>query len=468
MIRNNDDILLFNAQKRKSRELKVAAKKKKKRRQQHEYNRKIKLEFGEVPSYVAAFKNWIPENLQYVFNNENLDINFDNINPQINGIKGVFKVPRYFSLIEKPEESYSFIYRFLSSLLAQEYTHYQIDYSGVKKIDLGAQIYFDALMLDLIKFLKRCSKHPKTNSRVEEIEGVNINNEDVRKILFSVGSPTILDNKTIHFKDIIRYPLCVRRVKANSDKVKAAEKKDIDTSRLAEYVIECLGRMNKTLNEDRIDDLCKVIGEVLINAEEHSTTNCRYSVGYFKEVNHNDDEYGVFHLVILNFGMSIYEKFKDPYCENKEVVEKMISLSKKYTTKKWFEFGQFEEETLWTLYALQEGVTSVSPEEYASRGNGSIQFIESFFNIKGDLDVDDKSRLNIISGNTQIHFDGQYGIREITKNKENFKVMTFNKSGNIEEPPDRKYVKRRSTYFPGTIIEAKILINKDDIEYETE
>ena len=124
---------------------------------------------------------------------------------------------------------------------------------------------------------------------------------------------------------------------------------------------------------------------------------------------------------------------------------------------------QFEEETLWTLYSLQEGVTTVAPEKYRKRGNGSIQFIESFFNIKGEDEITDKiSRLAILSGNASIVFDGKYKIHEKTIEGEKFKYMTFNDSQNIEDKPDSKYVRFVEDYFPGTIISAKILFNDDD------
>jgi hypothetical protein len=141
---------------------------------------------------------------------------------------------------------------------------------------------------------------------------------------------------------------------------------------------------------------------------------------------------------------------------------RMSSLSSKYTKKSLWS-KSFDEETLWTLYSLQQGITSVSIDSY-KRGNGSIQFIESFFNLKGtNENADDISRMAIISGNTNIIFDGKYNIQNKIKGKDKFKVMTFNNSNNIEDKPDNKYVRSVENYFPGTIISARILINKDDI-----
>ena len=167
--------------------------------------------------------------------------------------------------------------------------------------------------------------------------------------------------------------------------------------------------------------------------------------------------------MILNFGRTIYEKFNSEDCPNQDVVQKMRGLSKAYRKRNLFSIKKFEEENLWTLYALQEGVSSVSPEEY-KRGNGSIRFIESFFNIKESQDVDDISYMTILSGKTRIYFNGKYNIAtKRNESGETFKVMTFNESGSINEKPDSDYVSQTKEYFPGTMISAKILLNDDDL-----
>jgi len=143
----------------------------------------------------------------------------------------------------------------------------------------------------------------------------------------------------------------------------------------------------------------------------------------------------------------------------------MKELSDKYTKRNLFQIRTFEEETLWTLYALQEGVTSVAPEEYRKRGNGSIQFIESFFNMKTP-GKDKISRMTILSGNASITFDGTYKIVEKKVNDDQYKFMTFNKSGNIEDSPDNNFVRFVDDYFPGTLISVEILFNGENMYHE--
>ena len=460
-------ILIYIAKKRGENDLKRRQLKKDRRREKHEAYLLLKQELNGNIKYENLVDKWLPPNLSYLIFEPKSPFFAEKLAKIKLNNKGIFQVPRNFSIVEHPNEAYVFLQELTAALLFQKYSHIKIDYSRCKTADLGAQVLLDIIIKDIIIFYRKCQGHPHTAPKVKGIQGINVLNEDVKKLLFSVGSPSIHSNKSINFDDIIPYSLCVHDRESNRIPSEIIKQKDIDTTKLADYVVECLRRFNKKLTPEKREDLCTVIGEALINAEEHSTTQYRYSIGYFHEIKEHGQHYGLFRLVILNFGKTIYEKFKDPNCPNKSVVEKMKLLSQSYKNNKFFFSRQFEEETLWTLYALQEGVTSVAPEDYKKRGNGCIQFIDSFFNIKGERSQKDNiSRLSLLSGNTNIIFDGTYNIKEKTIDGDKFKFMTFNNSGNIEEKPDSKYVSYVANYFPGTMISAKILFNEDDLEDE--
>lgn len=462
MKKDRTEIILRIIEKRYRRKLNSKKKKKSRRRSQYNLYTNSKINLNGNTSYDNILEKWLPPNLSYLLACKDSDFYIDKIKKDIPENNGNFKVPKNFSIVDYPDESYRFIGNVLGALITQKYRIINIDYSDCTRLELGAQVLFDIILKDVIKFFSKVEQYK--NLKVKEINGINVNDENVRKLLFSVGSPVIHTNKSIKFHDIIPYKLCIHDRDTNKDPVKIREQKDLDTTNLVDYVINCLKALNRTLTPEKLDDLSTVIGEILINAEEHSTTKHRFSIGYFSEMNDNGKHYGVFKLTILNFGKTIYEKFKDPSCPNKTIVQKMKILSDQYTQRKYFVIKGFEEETLWTLYALQDGVTSVAPERYKRRGNGSIQFIESFFNIKGNKkEKDDFSTLTILSGNTSIVFDGTYNITNGYIDNEPFKFMTFNKSGNIEDKPDSAYVKFVDNYFPGTIITAKIMFNEDDL-----
>lgn len=442
-------------------------KKKKKRQLLYKFYLNTRQSLEGDTSLENVIDKWMPTNLAYLLSREQSDFHLSKIVQGIPQNNGVFLVPKNFSLIDYPEDSFRFIQNVLGALLTQKYSEYKIDYSQCTRLDIGAQVFFDILMKDILKFFNRCRRYKKTFPRVTNIQGTGSKDINVDKLLYSVGSPVIHSNKSRKYHDIVPYELCIHDREVNGDPVKIREQKDLDTTKLVDYVLECLKRLGRTLTTDKLDDLSTVIGEIIINAEEHSTTKHRFSIGYFHEITEEGKHYGVFRLAILNFGKTIYEKFKDPNCPNKEVVSKMKSLSDQYTKRKYFVYKAFEEESLWTLYALQDGVTSIAPERYKKRGNGSIQFIESFFNIKGNKkDDDDFSIMAILSGNTKILFDGTYNISKGLVINEPYKFMTFNESGKIEDKPDSKFVKYVDNYFPGTIISAKIMFNEDDLTDE--
>ena len=426
-------------------------------------NLQLKSELGKDKSLLNQFDSWLPESIKYIFSKlgEN-KMEYADKNVDLKNNYRIF-VPKTFCLINNPTSSYNFIYSLLLAILSDLHKNVIVDYSKCKKIELSAQIFLDIILKDTIKFLKRRARYKSTQPYLSHIQGININSSDIKKILFSIGSPAIINKVKFKFEDIIPYNLCVHNKGINS--VKNNHRKEIDTTELVEHIITSLNAVGKKLNPENKDDLSTVVGEVLINAEEHSTINYRYSTGYFQKIQQHDGISGIYHLVIMNFGETIYEKFKSPDCQNFDIIDKMKNLSSKYITKRWFT-SNFEEETLWTLYALQEGITSVSTEKYR-RGNGSIRFIESFFNLKQNTRFKDKiSNMVIMSGNTIIKFDGTYTVENKTINGEAFNVMTFNKSGNLEDKPDKKFVKFVPEYFPGTIFSAKILITQDDITNE--
>lgn len=422
--------------------------------------------FGGL-TYANVLKKWLPPNISYLTSCKASDfyLDFNTIVVRTVPERRHF-VPNVFSLIDNPKESFKFLRRVLLSLLCEQSKRVVIDYRNCRDLSIGAQVLLDIILSDVFHFYSRCVEIPRIKRTVgitKEFVGSGGSENTprfVEKILFSVGSFAIHTNQNIDFPDIIPYALCTHNRGANFNRVKAMERKDVDTTALADYVIDSLAKMGKKLTIEALENLCIVIGEVLINAEEHATTQHRFSIGYFQDMTEDGQHVGIFRLAILNFGKTIYEKFKDPACPNKAVVEKMNALSKQYTGRSLFASKEFEEETLWTLYALQDGITSVADRK---RGHGSIQFMDSFFKLNGrDGNIDPRSRMTIHSGRTSITLNNRHAISEETINGERVKVMTFNDTNTFNQRPDKENVKFVENYFPGTMISAKIIFDEED------
>ncbi|MDI1306292.1 MAG: hypothetical protein PSX42_15800 [bacterium] len=365
---------------------------------------------------------------------------------------GRLRLPKIFSLTENPSDSFQFLRNLLATMTNPKNKEIVIDYHMCEKISLDASVCMDIILREKISFLKELDNKSK-HHKIQSIRGEKLNNIEIRKFVNSTGTNHIINGISYDYPDVITYDLC------QGDKKEGAGKKEIEITKLMMHVEKCLSRMGKKLNHKAKRDISTIIGEVLTNAEDHSTMDHRFSIGHFQESNEDNHHIGMFQLVILNFGKTIYEKLKDPkLCKNQKIVERMKRLSSLFTKKGFLRSAAFQEETLWTLYALQEGVSSID----IKRGNGTIRFIDSFFNLKGP-GIDYVSTLTILSGNTKIIFDGKYEIKEVIRDDDKFKVLTFNESDSLEEKPDEKYVQHTENYFPGTLIYTNICIKEDNI-----
>ena len=368
---------------------------------------------------------------------------------------GVINIPETFSLIDNYSETTNFLNKLFNTLDQQSYGSIIIDYQYCKQIDVGASVCMDIMLSEFINYFNKCERG-RHKVRINRIKPINYESYNIKKILFSIGAFRNIRGFVVNFENILAFPIII----GNNKDPQNPSKREIDITKTVDYVIESLGKLNKTLTATAETNFYKVIGEVLQNADEHSDLSRRYSIGYFE--NSKQGDYGVFNLAILNFGNTIYETFKNPSCENKYVLNQMKDLSSKFTKKGFFKSAEFEEETLWTLYSLQDGVTRI---EDWDRGNGSIRFIENFFKLKGETS-DTISKMVISSGHTRVIFNGEYDTVEKIRgsNNKKYKMMTFNKTGDIEDKPDPKYVTFEKNYFPGTLISARIRMDFENTE----
>jgi hypothetical protein len=370
-------------------------------------------------------------------------------------------LPKCFSLIENYEESFDFLKRLFVVLQRNKVDGVILDYSKCERIDVDASICMDVLLAEFIHYINRCRSLGYFDVFSKGIIPINFEKDNILKVLLSIGAFRNIKGVSKKFKDVEGLPVLIND--QNREDVWA--RSEIDQTKIVEYIKRCIRKLGRELPIEEETSFYKVIGEVMSNAEEHGTMPHRFAIGYFQETHNDDEHYGFFNFSIFNFGDTIYQTFKKDECLNKKAVNQMSMLSGEYTKKGWFKKATFEEETLWTLYALQEGVTSKEKK----RGNGSIQYIENFFKLKGDLNKDNISSMVIVSGNTRILFDGEYNIIEKVKEgeKRKYKMITFNKSGDINDEPDKKYVTFAPHFFPGTMISARILIKFDNTNEQT-
>lgn len=457
--------------------LKVRFRKRKSKRRRNE--QKIRMQFSDEKNRMKAIRTFqgllnqfLPRNLLYLLVNEQSLFYIEQLERTKFKKTYIIQIPPKFSIIESPADSMAIIKQICSVFYYQECHTLTLDYNRCNYTDLITQVFLDSVLMDIDKFLTICHRSQyrrykviKNDIKMGTIGGENINNDSIQRMMNSVGSPANIINRHIEYENII--PLRLIRFDAiNTTEERKKGQKEHDTTCLIDYINNCLGRFGKELNKDAEKNLGYVIGETLINAEQHSSLKYRYVIGYFEEVKEKKSHSGLFNLVIMNFGKTIYEVFKYPDDEepiNTISIGEMEKLSNQFRWKKYFD-KDLTEETLWTLYSLQKGVSCIPPSK-EKRGNGTINFIESFFKIKGKQGIDNVSHMYILSGNTRIDFDGTYRV-QTDKNGKSLGKITFNNSGSFNDRPNSKYVKHVDHYFPGTAIFVKMLIDENDLKNE--
>lgn len=435
--------------------------------QQYRANKSYRDLAKGIKNYVEAINIFMPKNLKYIIQYSNSPFCKQFIIPKKLKKIWTIKLPKVFSILENPEASYNAIKEIIDVLICQKYEEVWIDYQETSSSDLLTQAFLDTILRDWDRFWTDCLKAGLNQfMRVRSFGGRNYFNDSIARMVNSVGSPAIILKRKQVYPDLIPFNLrYFNKAEESQRQLGAGDEGDITL--LMEYVNECLTKFGKELTRPALDALGTVLGETVINASEHSTLKSRYLIGYFDyNTKGNKQSHGLLHLVILNYGQSVYEKFKYPTpgtVVNEICIRQMQELSDSYTKRGLFSINKFKESTLWTLYALQQGVTIIPN---ANRGNGTVQFIEKFFNLR-EGDNENESRMYLLSGNTVIEFDGTYKIVNIVEGQNNRAIMAFNQQGNLRDKPDERYVRYTEHFFPGTAIYARISLNKNILKDES-
>ena len=367
-----------------------------------------------------------------------------------------FAIPRIFSFTENPDETIEALQRLYSISLLRDVENIFVDHSHCEVLGIGASTVMDIFILSL-------KKDRNQRGKKLTLHGILSSSTQINDIIYVSG--------LLKHLGITKYaptPINIRKLDLINGGKGIQESKDpsgksgVASTLIVEYYNECLATQGFIFTSKGQNQLTKMIGEVINNCELHSGKFCRwYALGHFSL----DEEkgYGICHLVIFNFGQTIYEGLKDSTTTD-DMKSRLNNMTKLHSG--FLGFGGWDEELLWTLYALQESVSrKYDKEKDPTRGNGTIELIDNF-QIFGDTKNENEvPMMSLISGNTHILFDQKYKLSENTMdNGEERKVIAFNKENDLRKPPDIKNVKKLKNYFPGTIISMKFYLQRSYIE----
>ena len=347
-----------------------------------------------------------------------------------NGIK--IRIPKVFSFISNPNETITTLKRVFYCLKNKNIKKIIFDYSKCEEMGMCASLILDLMVLETLKIrpndLNLTGNYPATIDA---------------KLVFCISGLV----KHLNLSDLELDNVKRLEIMSNLESDEMSEK-------VIEYYEECLKTQGYELSDIGKVNFAKMVGEVIDNAEQYGGNfKSWHVVGHFNL--QNEDKIGKCRLVLMNFGNSIYESLKD---NSTTAYTKNILKNHTKKTRGMFDFG-FNEEVLWTLYALQQNVSKSRSSKEGDRGNGTIKLLKAFSDI-GETIKGDKPKMTIISGSSYILLDGTYKLKEETYGNKNVSIIAFNKENSLHKLPDKRYVQILKNSFPGTIISLEFYLDR--------
>lgn len=356
------------------------------------------------------------------------------------------EVPQNFSFIENCEKTCIFLNDLVSSVQNNKTKKIYLDQSKCTNIDLCAETVTAVLLKDI-----------GDNYKIK-LQGKYPDDYELKRVVCASGITKYLKVVNYNPEDMCLFPIVKgRKVKSQANE---SPSKDIEADKLINYINECLNKCGWQIVKDSKAKFAKAFVEILDNAEEHSQKINWWITAYSKELASKKIEC---HLVLFNFGISVYQSMQKLPLEN-ALRTRIEGLIKKHQGKHFFS-KKWDDETLWTLYSLQEGSSRfyAQGEENKDRGQGLSDLIQ-FFQEIGESDDGETPVMVMVSGNVYIKFDNDYKIVKRNKNGNERRQIAFNHSNSLEEPPDKNKVMKLSSTFPGTLYSFKFIIDDKHLQ----
>jgi hypothetical protein len=361
----------------------------------------------------------------------------------------IIPIPRRFSCIEDPEEALA-VFQSLASLADRRaLKEVFFDHSACETLELGASVVMDVIALELRR-VWRARRHQTT------FAGAYPGSVRVREVLQTTGLVKNLGVFDKILRDSRRFELLSlisgRRGKTSARKSSSHENA---AQALAEYLDRCLERQGHRLTRDGLRLVANIVSEILNNAEEHSGGPPWHVIGYMYQ---EDGGVGECSIAIFNLGDTIFETLTDPTA-SPQLKGELRELSSLHRSRGLFGVT-WTEETLWTLYSLQEGVSRFTGQAQGrDRGFGTVRMIELFQKLGQTTGGVRRPRMCLMSGSTHISFDGTYQMGP-RRDREGRKVIAFNAENDLSMKPDSSAVKSLNGFFPGTLISMEFFLDK--------
>jgi hypothetical protein len=370
-----------------------------------------------------------------------------------------------FSILRQPDEVLNVIY---SIVITSVHRALFFDHSALEEMDLGASALLDVVVVNLRR--EWIAKGEKFT-----LAGLLPVNPEMRDIFICTGLTRHLKISSVEpslqlKKSFKQFPLFEGRKTRRHDLTSTDQ--EIAATQLARHVNACIQLAGRTgLSKEGQRQLLKWAGEIISNAEDHSGQDEWFAMAYMRPVlasssvqaNSETEIIGECHLAIFGFGKTLYESLSASSTPDK-TKEQISRLADKHKT--FFNVGlRYTAMDLWTLYALQDGVSRFSTRPgQTSRGKGTVEMIEAFQHLGKTLDPAKKPEMTLISGYSRIYFSDRYHLREQDVEGGTRQIIAFNTDNDLEKKPDPEHVHSLACKLPGTLLSCKFYLDSRYLE----
>ena len=308
-------------------------------------------------------------------------------------------LPGTFSILDNPGLAIGAVSEFASQLRAQQLGRIYLDFTKVVSQDLGANGLLDVLVDELQTQAKRTGRQIKWR-------GTFPKSASDRRFMRSMGVIKRLKiaHEYLEDSEAAAIVLFNERCKhyTRSEKPTHADKKSRVTQQFADHINNCLSHVGRRLHLGARSRMCDYVGEIIDNAEQHGLMGDWSIQGYLD----TSLTTPICEIVIFNFGRTIAESFealnRDSY--TRQQVQKYIDLHQ----NGGFFRPDWRKEDLYSLIALQGGVSTKNHTAADTRGNGTVDLITFFQKMHKECTAnehEEAARMALLSGSTFILFD---------------------------------------------------------------
>jgi hypothetical protein len=358
-------------------------------------------------------------------------------------VKDRVEAPAIFSFIDNPDSTVGFLENFV--LAVRGHPRVFVDQAACTHVEICAVSVLNALAMEARLSLEtryRGSYPQKSLSAAETIVAAGLPKQ--------IGVPLPQVPK-VEALGLIHKAEPGVAIDSSSRKEQVAEQ-------VIGYLEGLLRRKQFALSAWGKKKFQRLITEVLGNAEEHSGQRDWYVSSFLRR----PTEEGTWEcgIVIFNFGRSIKESLED-LPQDATLRRELKDLQHSHRAR----YGRnWQPEDLWTVCALQQGVSRKNTETgdiLGDNGYGTVEMIEAFQALGRTTESERVPMMCLLSGSTHVLFDGRFQLADVNLGGgQARKVIAFNEANDVRQPPVDGVVTHLRHKFPGTLISLRFYLDR--------